>query len=70
MKTDPSKLSDVRLEMQRVGERYVEVVYTRAITWNLTTSGHTGLVRWHMCQLGWLVATRIELGSLLATRAY
>lgn len=60
MKTGLNKYSDGKLVTEHGAKHYVRVVYAKATTRSLTTSGSIGLVHWRMCELGWLVAMRIE----------
>lgn len=64
MKHALSKSNGVLRETVQDARHSVKVVYTRAITWSLTTSGSTEGDRWTMYRLVWLVATRIDHDSL------
>jgi hypothetical protein len=64
MSTRPNKLSVEKHVTKPDAKHYVRVVYTKAITWNLTMSGSTGVVHWRMCELVSLLVTKIGYGSL------
>lgn len=70
MKTSPNKFNGVKHAIVRGPLPYVKVVYIKAIERNSITWGSTGLVHWRMCELAWLVVTRIEFANLLDISAH